>query len=577
VNHCVGWIARFEVWNVAVNSPQRLKDYRIPLDERELEDHLRSFLEATRSAEASTHSPDSQHQDAVPFPTAISHNLEFVIVLRTMYFPAQSSSSRSSTNDIHGTLCPRIAIPLELNMPSTSTLHSLKNIPGFIFPPSSSASGSGNSRRVPFSYAFKVSQNNRYLFCEDAIGSPNFDHQFKEIARITVFELEVFKGKNACRLLGRLSGCQADYAFRPHAHHSDQECFTVYGLHPSLPLIVFYRHSYGHPSAIALCCFTADGVSPKSCESLLMLHDLRATMTDPRASSRFSATAPGIYRNFAEDLDLTFSDRGTEVIVKLDGETHPKVISIECDRSYQQALALDETRIRAHRALRRHHESPDDATSPRGLALAQLAPLGYGQSIRSRGWDGTAFNEIVLSTNGSQRDLEFKHQSSKTEETQSLLSLPNWSGIENIHVSVRPPTTQQEEMTIILNKAQKTWCAPSTPADEHLPAIVRKDVRALGRVRKRNADGQIVESSAESQHLLAMLDYDAQEQDAVVRSAGTRNKKVARLSDAVPGTEIEAGSFVESPRLAQLGGSTHAADFSEAACPAETQWLADEE
>ncbi len=68
-----------------------------------------------------------------------------------------------------------------------------------------------------------------------------------------------------------------------------------------------------------------------------------------------------------------------------------------------------------------------------------------------------------------------------------LTYLPSWAG-ENVDVSVRTSNNLENTIQIVLSKATKPWSELSAPADQHLPAIVTRDKRAI---RERSvASGQ---------------------------------------------------------------------------------------
>jgi hypothetical protein len=51
----------------------------------------------------------------------------------------------------------------------------------------------------------------------------------------------------------------------------------------------------------------------------------------------------------------------------------------------------------------------------------------------------------------SVREIQYRRQSETSQETQSLIQLPNWDGIGDIGVSVRASTTREERINIVLH------------------------------------------------------------------------------------------------------------------------------
>jgi len=108
---------------------------------------------------------------------------------------------------------------------------------------------------------------------------------------------------------------------------------------------------------------------------------------------------------------------------------------------------------------------------------------------------------VVLSANRQEREVQVLRRSEEGETAQSLVSLPNWHGIEGASVNIHAPKTQEEKISIILNKVAQPQYNLSDPTDTHSPAIVRKDIRALEPLRKRNARGELVRCDQESKQI----------------------------------------------------------------------------
>jgi hypothetical protein len=198
---------------------------------------------------------------------------------------------------------------------------------------------------------------------------------------------------------------------------------------------------------------------------------------------------------------LNFSMCGTQIVIKFCGQILPEVHSLLSDPVYQWTLNNCKTRSEGY-AYSQMQSSSQTKTSYQNESAVGLrsASLGFGQIAAS----GSTFHEVVLSANPREREVQVLRRSEGGETAQPLVSLPNWHGTEDASFNVHAPKTREGKIGIILNKVAQPWYSLSDPADVHLPALVQKDVRALGLLRKRNVRGELVRCDRENRLSLVL-------------------------------------------------------------------------
>ncbi|RYP77714.1 hypothetical protein DL769_003334 [Monosporascus sp. CRB-8-3] len=180
--------------------------------------------------------------------------------------------------------------------------------------------------------------------------------------------------------------------------------------------------------------------------------------------------------------NLSFSDCGTQLIVKWHGHAHPKVISIGGNSTYRDAAALQP-----------HH-------MPCGLGTVRISEGHIGNMTSYN--TGLHSGQVRLHRN-SQGDQSFQRLevsfaeplhsgvsltrvSNSAEQIQPILSLPNTDAARHLNVSAYMPRSRDEKIKIILNKASQPWGGFSSPVDTQFPAVAVKDRRAVRQSTERH-------------------------------------------------------------------------------------------
>jgi hypothetical protein len=145
-------------------------------------------------------------------------------------------------------------------------------------------------------------------------------------------------------------------------------------------------------------------------------------------------------------------------------------------------------------------------------------------------------NQPVLHENGSStrlsfdsgaanRNIKLVHSTGEVKREQSLLSLPSWNDVKNISVSMRMPSRRRDDkVTIILNKTAQPFYVLCNGGKHTPPAVVRKDIRAIGKPKAESSSRLGKAESTASWRGIGFYDKSSEDED------GPRNKR-ARTSD----------------------------------------------
>lgn len=361
-----------------------------------------------------------------------------LVILRTLYnieLPESTSGIPKYSSSI---------VPI-------SHIRSLKSIWTKTRPPSSGPIYLIN-RPLPYTYALEFSGATRYLIYYDTRDMKIKPRDVVEIAStLAVFnitETQRGSGVNAfsVELLGEL-------------HH---RFFNGWRFHPSLPILAVHK---------------SDG-------SIFLWHFHASKVAEDNESGEPSATSTIFTR---EDHNMTiesmsFSDCGTQLIVKWHEDPLVKVISIE--------KWISTTSV-SPRAAASSSSSLALAMSRKSCGELGRIPL-YSASLIQSGTihlhhddqEQPAFDilQVSNSENGSSSvSLKRSHLDKSEGIDQPILSLPDVDASRHLAVTVQPRWIKDERIRLILNKASRPWYRFSQPTDLHFPAVASKDQRALKR------------------------------------------------------------------------------------------------
>jgi hypothetical protein len=319
------------------------------------------------------------------------------------------------------------------------------------------------------SYKMSLHANARYVLCErgetdvDRVPSTliiSHEENFDAVVALEVFKIAKSTDELSAGLVGRLSSLFG----------SDQ-CFSVCSFHPNLLLLVTRIWWGGPRSGVYLWYFEETcGLSFGNLGSQLQYQTME------------------VIRPLRDAVEvLTFSACGTQVIVKTYSDFLPSVHSITESAPYKWALTIDETNTTNTDSPEKKPIGTDKQAGM--VATSSTASLIQGQLVvNAKGSINTTL-QAKYNSQCADRSVEIVERSAGVERRQHIVSLPRWAHVEDTEISVRAPTTKDQRITIVLNKAAKPWYTLPyrQPQQHHLPALLRKDVRALGKAKKRVA------------------------------------------------------------------------------------------
>ena len=197
-----------------------------------------------------------------------------------------------------------------------------------------------------------------------------------------------------------------------------------------------------------------------------------------------------------EPIEISFSECG-EYVVASTGSSNPVVFLLP-----PWALSSNAPSTIVAQTLRERRNQAEVLESSAPVIESPKSTLSdFGQEKALSCQQGIlTTHHNAFDSNGQRSGLRLSHaddsirlhqdqarDNGKDPESLLLTHLPNWAG-ENVDVSVRNSNNLENSIQIVLNKATKPWSELSAPADQHLPAIVTRDKRAI---RERSiASGQ---------------------------------------------------------------------------------------
>lgn len=87
-----------------------------------------------------------------------------------------------------------------------------------------------------------------------------------------------------------------------------------------------------------------------------------------------------------------------------------------------------------------------------------------------------------------------------------LIKLPDWPDMAATNIALQLPQSRQETIRMVLNKVEKTWYRPSDPLDNHLPAVIERQLPLLSSrlIMGHKRHQEIEETEVESNKRLRM-------------------------------------------------------------------------
>jgi len=444
-DQCAGWIAKFSIWSTVSSKHQLVSDHHFDLAQEEIEAQIEHFMALVRRKS------QLRCHWALPFPTSIAPDLQSFTVLRTVFL--RVNDDPMTPNNCLGTLngWQQILVPLD-----TLGAFSAANDPVQQGSSSQGAKRKASNLVVSHSYDLKIGGDARFLLYSDKV-SINLHGNGKVSSAIAIFELERSGTAWKYHLRGQIGGGDG----------AAQLSFRFCSFHPQLPLLLFFCRSLSSQSRIGLWSFATVRDS--------VVFDNESTISYP-----CSVTKPSV-----ESLD--FSACGTQIVFRYTAARFSEVLSIEQDPAYRSAQTNQNQAADWRMCFHMDSTSSPNLTPKMEDSLThlptstQLSHLHYSNHN-----DTTTLNKVIYQPGKGQRNVEVLHRSEGLESRQSLVSLPRWAGIEKLNISVHhPPAEDEDRINIVLNKPSQDFYFLEDDADNHFPAVLRKDVRALQAPQRR--------------------------------------------------------------------------------------------
>ena len=189
--------------------------------------------------------------------------------------------------------------------------------------------------------------------------------------------------------------------------------------------------------------------------------------------------------------DVHFSSNGQYVVISQRNSTTPEIIPIDPALLSPVVKLID-----------------NPASAPAPSATVSLKSSGtlattpsLGPPVVLRGEQGYS----LVQDDGSSAGLSIEHsdneisvrswqQSSEGdnshEEVVQITKVPNWAGSSASSAAISMPSASNDAVRIVLNKTAHEWSDMTDTEDTHLPALVRRDPRALVHTSGKQIEGQ---------------------------------------------------------------------------------------
>jgi hypothetical protein len=477
-DECTGWFAHYEIWDIAVEKLEIMEDWYFPLCKLEVLHQLERYRHLVRAG-GQNRSSHVKDDIGLHFPTSIATSLNRFTVLRTVF--AQDQQTRTEVNPVRGDirLWKEFLIPVKADIDSTPTQHqassSRSSSTHHNFPHLSNPEP--KSSWIPrHSFNFKLSVTKDFVLYQSVEGNDILPCGEDVATSVAIFHINAAQSNTEVRFLGMIT---AD-------SRTDREYGTIghCTFHPRLPILAFHFRSAANGSKIIVWNFgrqdemVITGMQNIFLNQCLQDQHLNTLVSALSTGSGDFATAVGRVRY------LQFSDCGTKIIVQMHGKARPTVKGIKSLEAYRTASVQKKDFLHVGPTRPLTQESERFSTD-QSLSKSCSLPSSMSQNeLVLHGSNGTT--QLIFHSGAQHRTVELVRNSGDLEEVQPLLSIPAWRDVENVKVSVRLPTmTREDKITVILNKTAKPYYTLSNIAEEAMPAVIQKDVRALQNSRKR--------------------------------------------------------------------------------------------
>ena len=441
------------------------------MDASKVKDHVEHSITLRKVFEGQKNrtTPTIYTKWSLSFPTAISSNIDVLVILNTAYI--LDLSSNNFIQDIH--------LPTTvLEASSTSTE---KRSAGTRKQPKPQSLR--ESLHLARSYSFLISDNGEYILRQDAKSLVS-----THVGNPIVYSFTVI-GFDQTRQTSSIIGQFGDN----NAGIDINSC----SFHPTLPLVLFFTRYCGGGRNVVLWAFTAENRGKQQ-------------LSDPASSKSETLSNIGPPQTGIELLH--FSACGKNVIVKCTGKRLPDVFSLEGNPVYIIALQLQKELPSPPSMAQAHSTNLTLLDNPNQSLIVPKQRIYQGQTLMA---DSSSY-QVNLSHRQTQSHLELTKVSENTKIRQHLISFPDsWTDVDNsVNIALSNTGGADQNIKMVLNQGHKQWYDPTETREMHLPMIVEKDSRAFLRVESQNFGQGRKRSAAEMLKFSAENEQVRDEQNA---------------------------------------------------------------
>lgn len=463
--HFDGWIAQFEIWSIDADDPVVVEESHVLLDQEDVQRQYEGFKKHNNIIENQV---NGGIHLALQFPTSIEENLQTFTVLTTVFRRLKSlpTCKDSATSLSMTEIWQAIAVPLRetIHAPmlkglSSSTSNVKSDAPMFSEGSSPKSANASWSEHTPM---YRLTTRRKYVLYQSNEGCGMTNETGSMIGTISVYQIN--NHETSSTSVEHL-GCIESNGYFGSMQHAV--------LHPHLPLLAFHFVSKQYISSIVLWKFHD---STSSVPQMIILHHelIRASRLGGDQSLEVIISSNWTLKY------LQFSACGTNIVYQQQGASYPVIKSISELSVYKTATAHTGTTMES---LSNDAQSMD--STKEGIPSTSVSTKGTNTSLQT-----FSTNEPSLLTNGvvsklsfdpsTRRELSVVHCQNGVDLKQPLLSLPAWRDVQHVSASVRLSTSKRDDkITIVLNKTAKPFYELRDDTEHTLPAVVRKDSRAI--------------------------------------------------------------------------------------------------
>lgn len=467
----VGWKAQYQIWNVESRNPTVIEDSYVHLNSEEVQMQCEGF-ENQRMKYPADGSQNIGPEFALHFPISIAEDLQRFTVLTTVFVPVQPWTAHRNSE----TTIPAAKSWRAISVPVLSTIHA-PMLKGFANSPSPSV---GYNTVVARSSYFSNNSAVRSALTRKTVAIV----KMPTYQLFTYRDYIMYQSNEGCGVLIEEPDTMGTLAVYQASGDEQSRVATLLGcvesngrlgamshatFHPNYPLLAFQYLSARGEAHTVLWHFSQTTDSDSKI-SVLNIENLRSNSMKFLCSMASIATSPSPLKV------LHFSACGETLIYQGHNDMYPFTKFIRSSPVFLAAKLQSQSNDGNNQIS--SSQANQGSTHSSGVVMkASDLPTHMTPADVVRHTDGS-ITTLSFNPDAPNRDIKLQHLTKLGLHEQSLLSLPAWSGVNQIAASVHM-TQENGEITIVLNKMPKALYVIGDASAETQPTVVKKDVRAI--------------------------------------------------------------------------------------------------